>query len=183
MNDSMNSNQSKNPIIIGAILIALVIVGAGIVMTRKSNTASNSIATNQITSTTGPNLDSTTDMDADGDEPLASNDTSMEANPTSSVMGATDDSTAQVIAVEGGSFYYKPNEIHVKAGQPVKITLTSKDMMHDFNIDELGVKIPVTKAGASNSVEFTPTKTGTFEFYCSVGNHRAQGQIGTIYVE
>jgi heme/copper-type cytochrome/quinol oxidase subunit 2 len=178
MNDSINSSQSKNPIIIGAIIVVVVLVGAGIVMVRSAkHTSSNSIASNQIT--TVPS----TDMDADGDEPLASNDTSMDANPTSSVMGASDDSTAQVIAVEGGSFYFKPNEIHVKVGQPVKITLTSKDMMHDFTIDELNVKIPVTRAGQSNSVEFTPTKTGKFEFYCSVGNHRAQGQIGTLYVE
>jgi heme/copper-type cytochrome/quinol oxidase subunit 2 len=176
------SQQSKNPIIIGVILTLVAIVGIGIVVSRSAKKSSpNTIATNKITNTQP--IDSTDEMDGDADDPLASNDTSIEANPTSSVMGATDDSTAQVISVEGGSFYYKPNEIHVKVGTPVKITLNSHDMMHDFNIDELNVKIPVTRSGQSNSVEFTPTKTGKFEFYCSVGNHRAQGQIGTLYVE
>lgn len=180
MNDSINTTQSKNPLIIGGILVAVVLVGAGIVMTRSAKqTSTNSIATNQIT--TSPSANSV-DMDADGDEPLALND-AVDTNPPSSVMGATDDSTAQIIAVEGGSFYYKPNEIHVKVGQPVKITLTSKDMMHDFVVDELGVQIPVTKSGETNTIEFTPSMKGTFEFYCSVGNHKAQGQVGTLYVE
>ena len=181
MNDSLHSSQSKNPMIIGAIIVAVVIVGAGIVMSRSAKKNLSNTVASQITNTQS-NVNSSTDMDSEVDDSLANNDTGV-ANPTSSVMGAADDSNAQVVAVEGGSFYYKPNEIHVKVGMPVKITLTSKDMMHDFNIDELGVKIPVTRSGQSNSVEFTPTKTGNFEFYCSVGNHRAQGQIGTLYVE
>lgn len=56
-------------------------------------------------------------------------------------------------------------------------------MMHDFNIDELGVKVPITKSGSSAFVDFTPDKTGTFEYYCSVGSHRANGQVGKITVE
>src|SRR5690349_749132 len=48
-------------------------------------------------------------------------------------------SDVQVITIEGGSYYYKPNEIKVKKGQKVKLTLKSMDMMHDFNIDALAV--------------------------------------------
>lgn len=97
----------------------------------------------------------------------------------------TDSATAvsQTVTIEAGSFYYKPNVIKAKVGDKIKVVMTSKDMMHDFNIDELGVKIPVTKSGETNEVEFTATKAGTFEFYCSVGQHRKMGQVGTLTVE
>lgn len=86
------------------------------------------------------------------------------------------------ISVEAGSFYFKPNLIRVKKGEKVKLTLNAVSMMHDFNIDELGVKVPLTKNGTSSTVEFTPTKSGEFEFYCSVGSHRANGQVGKLIV-
>lgn len=86
------------------------------------------------------------------------------------------------ISVEAGSFYYKPNLIRVKKGEKVKLTLNSVSMMHDFNIDELGVKVPITKSGDSATVEFTPNMVGEFEFYCSVGEHRQMGQVGKLIV-
>lgn len=89
----------------------------------------------------------------------------------------------RVIEVEAGSFYYKPDTITVKKGEKVRINLKAVSMMHDFNIDELGVKVPITKSGSSAFVDFTPDKTGTFEYYCSVGSHRANGQVGKITVE
>jgi heme/copper-type cytochrome/quinol oxidase subunit 2 len=94
-----------------------------------------------------------------------------------------DDTDARVIAIEAGSFYFNPNEIHVKKGEKVKIVMTSKDMMHNFVIDELNVHLPITKSGDTSSVVFTADKVGTFEYYCSVGQHRAHGQVGKIVVE
>lgn len=89
----------------------------------------------------------------------------------------------KTVAVEGGSFYYKPNEIRVKKGDKVRVVLESKDMMHDFVIDELGVRTAILKAGETGTVEFTADKTGTFEYYCSVGQHRANGMVGKLIVE
>ncbi len=88
------------------------------------------------------------------------------------------------IEIEAGSFYYKPNILKLKKGEKVTLKLNSVSMMHDFVIDDLGLKIPVTKSGESATVEFIPTKTGEFEFYCSVGNgyHKKQGQIGKLIV-
>lgn len=98
--------------------------------------------------------------------------------------GTVDPETGvRAIEVEAGSFYYQPNVIRVKKGETIKLTLNSVDMMHDFNIDELDVSIPVTAGGQSATVEFTADTVGTFEFYCSVGEHRANGQVGTLIVE
>lgn len=97
----------------------------------------------------------------------------------------TSDATAevQVINVEAGSYYYKPDVITVKQGQKVRLVLNSVDMMHNFNIDELGVKIPITQSGNTSQVEFTAETVGTFEYYCSVGNHRQMGQVGKLIVQ
>lgn len=85
-------------------------------------------------------------------------------------------------ALEAGSFYYKPSVITVKKGETVKIVLNSVDMMHDFVIDELNVRTEIIKSGESGEVTFTPTVAGEFEFYCSVGEHRANGMVGTLIV-
>lgn len=90
--------------------------------------------------------------------------------------------SVKTIEVEAGSFYYKPNTITVKKGEKVKIVMKSVSMMHDFNIDELGVKIPIAKDGETGTVEFTADKVGAFEYYCSVGKHRQLGQVGTLTV-
>lgn len=92
------------------------------------------------------------------------------------------DINLKTIDIEAGSFYYKPNEISLKKGEKVKIILHSVSMMHDFNIDELNVKLPITKNGETGSVEFTADKVGTFEYYCSVGQHRKMGQVGKLVV-
>jgi len=93
------------------------------------------------------------------------------------------DTKEQAITVEGGSFYFKPNEIKVKKGEKVKITFTNAGGMHDFVIDEFNVKSEMLQDGATTTVEFTPDKAGTFEFYCSVGNHRQMGMKGNLIVE
>jgi heme/copper-type cytochrome/quinol oxidase subunit 2 len=117
-----------------------------------------------------------------------SNETTTQAMPANGsdvdetvVMGAVED--IKVVEVVGGSFYFKPNEIVVKKGEKVKIVLNSADMMHDFVVDELAIKSSIVKSGETGEVEFIATEAGEYEFYCSVGNHKAMGMVGTLIVE
>ncbi len=98
---------------------------------------------------------------------------------------ATDATIAEVktVNMEAGSFYYKPNTITVKEGTKVKIVFTSVSMMHNFYIDEFNVKSPTVKSGNTETFEFVASKKGTYEYYCAVGSHRANGQVGTLIVE
>lgn len=89
----------------------------------------------------------------------------------------------QEIKVEGGMYYFDPNEIRVKAGEKVTITFINVEGIHDFVIDELGVKTKQISEGETDMIEFTPEHPGTYEFYCSVGNHRVMGMRGTLVVE
>ena len=86
------------------------------------------------------------------------------------------------ISIEGGMFYFKPNEIRVKKGETVKITFTNKEGFHDFVLDEFNVKTNQIKAGESATIEFTPDEVGEFQFYCSVGDHQAKGMVGKLIV-
>ena len=85
--------------------------------------------------------------------------------------------------VNGSNMKFEPNTMTVKKGDIVRITFKNVGGMHDFVIDEYNVKTKVLKAGTEEVVEFVADKTGSFEYYCSVGNHRAMGMKGTLVVQ
>lgn len=110
------------------------------------------------------------------------NETVVEETGTVETAEENEDGT-QSLTVEGGMFYFKPNKIIVKKDQPVEITFKNVEGMHDFVIDELNVKSETIAAGKTTTVEFTPTKVGEFQFYCSIADHKAKGMVGTLIVE
>lgn len=87
-----------------------------------------------------------------------------------------------VIEMSGDKFRFSPDTITVKKGQPVRIALTSVDMPHNFAVDELGVQGEIFQPGQTGNTDFTPEKTGEFEFYCAVGQHRQKGMAGKLKV-
>lgn len=93
------------------------------------------------------------------------------------------DGGVQDITVTGSSFTFAPAAFTVKKGQKVRLTFKNSGGNHDFVVDELGVSTKLLKSGEEQMVEFTPDKSGSFEFYCSVGNHRAMGMKGIITVQ
>jgi len=74
----------------------------------------------------------------------------------------------KVVIGEKNANYY-PNTIKVKANQPVSITLDNsvQGCLRSFNIKELGVSKYARTP--SETIDFTPTKEGTFTFACSMG--------------
>lgn len=89
----------------------------------------------------------------------------------------------KTVTVEGNKFRFSPAEIRVKKGQALRIAFKSVDMTHDFVIDEFEVATNQIGAGDEEEVEFTPDRAGTFEYYCSVGQHRKNGMVGKLIVE
>jgi len=105
-------------------------------------------------------------------------------SPTPQPIKETSNETgARVIRVRANNFRFDPDEIRVKVGEKVMLELLSEDMPHDFVVPELDLSVKLTPAGSSNSIEFTAEKTGEFEYYCSIANHRALGMTGTLIVE
>ena len=101
--------------------------------------------------------------------------------PASAMVGS--DSITKTFTVSGQNFSFTPNTLTVNKGDKVKITFQNTGGFHDFRIDEFNVKTAQLGSGKSETVEFTADKTGTFEYYCSVGNHRAMGMTGKLTVK
>lgn len=78
--------------------------------------------------------------------------------------------------------WFSVKEIRVKKGDRVRVTVTNTKGMHDFVIDEFGVK-EETPLNEKTVIEFVADKAGTFEYYCSKPGHRAKGQWGKLIVE
>src|SRR3989338_317561 len=74
-------------------------------------------------------------------------------------------------------------DIVVKQGDKVRIEFSSQEGFHDWVVDEFNAATERVGAGAASSVEFIADKKGTFEYYCSVGQHRANGMKGRFIVE
>lgn len=89
----------------------------------------------------------------------------------------------QSFDMDADNFSFSVKEIRVKKGEKVVLNVTNKEGFHDLLIDEYEVNTGMIPAGTSKTVEFVASETGKFEYYCSVGNHRAQGMVGTLIVE
>lgn len=176
MADEMMSNNTPEPasnknmmwVVVGALVLLLV---GGLVYSLTSNSSNeNSEGTDTV--------------------PVPE-DTVVEPTPvvtTNSVeeeaMRESDEPATTTMTVEGGEFFFKPNKIRAKVGDTLIITLSNTGQMpHDFVIDEFDAATAQIKAGETDTIEFVVDQAGTFEFYCSVGQHRANGMFGELIVE
>ena len=75
-------------------------------------------------------------------------------------------------------------DMRVKEGDRVKIEFTSEEGFHDWRIDEFNAATQKVRPGNETTfVEFIADKKGKFEYYCTVGQHRANGMKGNFIVE
>jgi len=74
------------------------------------------------------------------------------------------------------------NELHVPLGRPIKLTMTSQDVIHSFFIPAFRVKQDVLP-GRYTSLWFEATRVGRYHLFCAEycgTNHSAMG--GWVYV-
>lgn len=74
------------------------------------------------------------------------------------------------------------DELHVPAGQPIKLVMTSQDVIHDFFVPAFRVKKDVLP-GRYTTVWFEATKPGSYQLFCSqyCGTQHS-GMVGRIVV-
>ncbi len=74
-------------------------------------------------------------------------------------------------------------ELRVKYGEVVRVEFISTQGFHDWVVDEFGAATSkVRPENGMTYVEFVADEVGTFEYYCSVGEHRANGMWGRLIV-
>jgi len=91
-----------------------------------------------------------------------------------------------VIGSENLRFYIdgveNPDMI-VKEGDKVRIEFSSQQGFHDWRVDEFNAFTEKVESGFVEAIEFIADKKGIYEYYCSVGKHRANGMKGKFIVE
>jgi cytochrome c oxidase subunit 2 len=69
------------------------------------------------------------------------------------------------------------NELHVPVGLPIKLTMTSEDVIHGFYVPDFRIQKDVIP-GRYTSLWFEATKTGRYHFFCNQycgANHAMMG--------
>ena len=102
--------------------------------------------------------------------------------PTPPPPPAPSASAVREFVIDNDHFSYKPSSLSVNKGDTVKITFRNTGGTHDLKIDEFDAATRLLKAGEEQTITFVADESGSFQYYCSVGNHRAQGMWGTLTV-
>jgi plastocyanin len=115
-----------------------------------------------------------------------------EKPPAEKVFKATvDDDGVQRADILGGSYYFTPNRIIVKVNVPVELKVKKESGIVPHNIamkaPEAGIDFDVSMSDEPKVVKFTPTRVGTYPFYCSkrlwpFESHRDKGMKGVLEV-
>jgi len=142
--------------------LLLILGGVGIYFLLNRPSTKNPVTENTSTSQVRPVIEE------EEPEPSAN-----QVNPVQNEVRAT---------VEGSPFKFSPNTISAKVGDKIIVTFKNMEGTHDFVIDEFDAKTKRINEGQNDIVTFVADKAGTFEYYCSVGQHRAIGMKGTLVV-
>ena len=155
-----------NRTIIVVVLLVILLGGFALVQSQKKVTQTAPATTNMTPSSAMKEQPTTTAV-----------------SPASSEGTTTSEGGVKEFTVEGKNFSFTPSTITVNKGDKVSITFKNAGGTHDFVLDQYNVKTKPIEAGASETVTFTADKTGTFDYYCSVANHRAMGMQGKLTVK
>ncbi|HEY3365071.1 MAG TPA: cupredoxin domain-containing protein [Symbiobacteriaceae bacterium] len=92
--------------------------------------------------------------------------------------------SADVIVQVDQEHGFAPNAIYVHPGEPVRLQIHAKDVVHGFQSPKLGVRVDEIYPGKPALVEFTAPRTpGEYVFACArmCGTHHGE-MLGKIVV-
>lgn len=105
------------------------------------------------------------------------------ASSTSTNTPSQDAEGVKTFVVNGNNFAFAPQTLQVNKGDKVRIVFKNTGGFHDLKIDEFNVATKKINGDQEDTVEFVADKAGTFEYYCSIGEHRAMGMKGVLTVK
>lgn len=135
------------------------------------------------------NMDSAADMEMDVNvvpvptpTPTTPTSTGTPSDVNIGVDGSVSTGDVREITVTSTGMAFNQKTLSVKKGERVRVTYENGGGTHDLRIAGYDVGTKVISAGQSETFEFVADEAGDFQYYCSVGNHRAQGMWGTLTV-
>lgn len=88
------------------------------------------------------------------------------------------------VTVEGTEWSLDPAEITVRRGRQLEVTYANVgSVAHNLAFGDFDVKTETIQPGNTDTVSFTPDRTGEFPYWCDVSGHREAGMEGTLIVE
>jgi len=107
------------------------------------------------------------------------------------VQAVIDKDGKQRVEIVGGSYFFKPRHVIVKANIPAELSVKRESgiVPHTFvlKIPEAGVMIDETLSEQAKTFTFTPTAVGKYTFYCRnkllfFKSHQEKGMEGILEV-
>ncbi|KWC87511.1 quinol oxidase [Burkholderia cepacia] len=98
----------------------------------------------------------------------------------------------QRVAIVGGSYFFRPNHVIVRANVSVELTVSAEPGLvpHSFEIDapQAGIAVHTELGTTPKMFRFTPVQPGRFAYYCThrllfFSSHRERGMEGVLDVE
>jgi plastocyanin len=103
--------------------------------------------------------------------------------PSDASAGVSAEALAQLPALLAGRNTFDRAELPARVGQTVALRLENSDTQtHSFDIDTFDVHVPMP-SGKPALALFTPTRSGTYTFYCRIPGHTEAGMVGRLVVE
>ena len=101
----------------------------------------------------------------------------------SSASGSSGGSSGSV-AISETEYKLTPSDPTAKAGSVTFDVSNDGGTVHDLEIEGNGVEEETEPIGAGSSAKLTANlKPGTYEIYCNIDDHRAEGMEGTLTVQ
>ncbi len=161
------------------IIVLIIAVVLGIWYYVSKNKANETSETNQTNTTSNVAPAENTTQNTTPANPSTS---AAPQDNTVSASVSVKSSPVKQFTVTGANYSFTPSTLSVKKGDTVKLTFKNSNGMHDLRIDEFGVATSRIASGTQETVTFIADKVGSFQYYCSVGSHRAMGMWGTLTV-
>ncbi len=87
-----------------------------------------------------------------------------------------------VIEMTAFSMGFDPAIIKIKDGEYFDIDLSNVDIVHSFDLDELGIHVNLGR-GENKIIRVNILEKGEYEYYCAIPGHREAGMKGILIVE
>jgi Cu+-exporting ATPase len=94
------------------------------------------------------------------------------------------DASAQQVRIVATELRFEPDEVHIRSGGWVVITLVNEDpVFHDLMVEGLANVDVGARPGQTAKIRVRIDRPGTYEFVCRVPGHAEAGMVGTLVVE
>lgn len=169
--------QSKLPLILFA-LISVAIIGAGIYFAVQSG--DEQAATTEVSDSEANQVDNT-------DSTAGENNSDSNEEESEVATDTESDTSVETVEydIDMSNYDFSPARMEARAGGTLVINLTNSQGTHDLVIDELDIASRVLAPSQSETlvIEIPEDAAGeSYQFYCSIGNHRALGMEGVLEI-